>query len=82
MRALTPHVGRLRRAALAASGSGCVARRLAAEDGVAPGALAARDGRLLYGAARGALELLEVHPAGKRPMDAAAWLRGDGGRLG
>jgi methionyl-tRNA formyltransferase len=39
------------------------------------------DGRLLYGAASGALELQEVHPAGKRPMDAEAWIRGYGGRL-
>ena len=42
----------------------------------APGALAARDGRLLYGARGGALELLEVQPAGGRPMSAADWLRG------
>jgi methionyl-tRNA formyltransferase len=36
------------------------------------------DGRLLYGTADGALELLEVVPAGSRPMDAAAYLRGHG----
>jgi methionyl-tRNA formyltransferase len=45
-------------------------------DGVAPGALAVEDSRLLYGAAQGALELLELHPAGKRPMAAGDWLRG------
>ena len=39
------------------------------------------DGRLLYGAAGGALELCEVHPAGKRPMDAEAWIRGYAERL-
>ena len=39
------------------------------------------DGRLLYGAASGALELQEVQPAGKRPMEAEAWIRGYGGRL-
>jgi hypothetical protein len=39
------------------------------------------DGRLLYGAVDGTLELLEVHPAGKRTMDAAAWLRGNAARL-
>jgi methionyl-tRNA formyltransferase len=39
------------------------------------------EGRLLYGTADGALELLEVQPAGKRPMDAAAWLRGHAARL-
>jgi hypothetical protein len=37
---------------------------------------------LLYGAAGGALELLEVQPAGGRPMDADAWLRGHGAALG
>ena len=44
--------------------------------------LVERDGRLLYGAAGGALELLEVHPAGKRTMSAADWLRGNAARLG
>jgi methionyl-tRNA formyltransferase len=76
VRALTPHLGAyieldsgerlgVRRAALAPGG-----------EEIAPGSLAAKDSRLLYGAARGALELLEVHPPGKRPMDASAWLRG------
>ena len=77
VRALTPHIGAyvelddgerlgVRRAALAP-----------AADDVPPGALErARRARLLYGAAQGALELLEVQPPGKRPMDAAAWLRG------
>ena len=78
VRALTPHVGAyveqddgerlgVRRAALAAG-----------VDDVEPGVLVARDGALLYGAAQGALELIEVQPAGKRPMEAAAWLRGRG----
>jgi methionyl-tRNA formyltransferase len=39
-----------------------------------------RDSRLLYGAAQGVLELVEVQPPGKRPMEAAAWLRGRSGR--
>ncbi len=43
---------------------------------VAAGALEASDGRLLFGTAGGPLELLEVRPAGKRPMDAASYLRG------
>jgi methionyl-tRNA formyltransferase len=75
VRALTPHVGTyvelptggrlgVRRAGLAPTGE------------VEPGELAARDGRLLYGAASGALELIEVQPEGKRPMHAADWLRG------
>lgn len=81
VRALTPHIGAyvdigdeerlgVRRANLAAG-----------VDDVAPGELTVRDSRLLYGAAQGALELTEVQPAGKRPMEAAAWLRGRGGAL-
>jgi methionyl-tRNA formyltransferase len=80
VRALTPHVGTyvelptggrlgVRRAGLAPTGE------------VEPGELAARDGRLLYGAASGALELIEVQPEGKRPMHAADWLRGHRGLL-
>jgi methionyl-tRNA formyltransferase len=81
VRALTPHVGAfvqlpwderlgIRRAAIAA------------DEGIEPGRLEVRDERLLYGAAGGGLELLEVLPAGKRPMGAAAWLRGHAARLG
>jgi methionyl-tRNA formyltransferase len=81
VRSLHPHVGawvelpggerlRVHRAALAEEG------------GPAPGELAADGDRLLYGAASGALELLQVQPAGGRPMDAAAWLRGHAGALG
>jgi methionyl-tRNA formyltransferase len=76
VRALTPHIGAyveladgerlgVRRAALAAG-----------VDDVEPGELAARESVLLYGATQGALELIEVQPPGKRPMEAAAWLRG------
>ncbi|HUN78517.1 MAG TPA: methionyl-tRNA formyltransferase [Solirubrobacteraceae bacterium] len=46
----------------------------------AAGELAEVAGRLLYGTREGALELLEVQPPGKRPMDAAAYLRGHGPR--
>jgi methionyl-tRNA formyltransferase len=78
VRALTPHIGAhvesddgerlgVRKAALAAG-----------VDDVEPGQLVAREDTLLYGAAQGALELIEVQPAGKRPMEAAAWLRGRG----
>ncbi|HSZ68757.1 MAG TPA: methionyl-tRNA formyltransferase [Solirubrobacteraceae bacterium] len=42
----------------------------------APGVLAGVAGRLLYGTGEGALELLEVQPAGRRAMDGAAYLRG------
>jgi methionyl-tRNA formyltransferase len=80
VRALTPHVG----AYVELPGGerlGVVKATLAPESDVERGELAARDGRLLYGSASGALELLEVHPADRRPMDAAAWLRGLGSRL-
>jgi methionyl-tRNA formyltransferase len=81
VRALRPHVGayvdlpwdeRL----------GVTRAAIAPGNGPAPGELAVSDGRLLYGTAGGALELCEVHPAGKRPMDAEAWIRGYAGRLG
>jgi methionyl-tRNA formyltransferase len=82
VRALRPHIGAyielpweerlgVNRAALAAPGG----------ELSTPGQLAAADGRLLYGAAGGALELCEVHPQGKRPMEADAWIRGYGERL-
>ncbi|HYI81351.1 MAG TPA: methionyl-tRNA formyltransferase [Thermoleophilaceae bacterium] len=82
VRALTPHVGTyVEPAGFDRLGVGRVA--LAAPgDGPAAGELAARDGRLLYGARDGALELIEVQPAGGRPMDAAAWLRGHAAALG
>jgi methionyl-tRNA formyltransferase len=54
---------------------------LAGADGPAQGELTVHDGRLLFGTASGALELCEVHPAGKRPMDAEAWIRGYAARL-
>ena len=80
VRALHPHIGayvelpwderlRVNRAAIAAG------------SGPPPGELTVSDGRLLYGAAGGALELSEVHPAGRRPMDAEDWIRGYAERL-
>ena len=82
VRALRPHIGTyvelpwderlgVTRAGLAPGG-----------DPPPPGRLAAADGHLLYGASGGALELCEVHPQGKRPMEAEAWIRGYGDRLG
>ena len=75
VRALTPHVG----AYLELPGGERlgVRRAVVAEDArVRPGELADREGSLLYGTGDGALELLEVQPAGKRPMDSASYLRG------
>jgi hypothetical protein len=48
--------------------------RAAVRDADAAGPLRVDDGRLMLGG----LELLEVQPAGGRPMDAAAYLRGHG----
>ena len=77
VRALTPHVGtyvelgdgeRLGvRRALVRRGSGPAVRA---------GELGSGDGRVFYGTSDGVLELLEVQPAGGKPMDAGAWLRG------
>jgi methionyl-tRNA formyltransferase len=76
VRALRPHIG----ARIPRDGRDplrvCAALIRADVDDVAPGALAARDGELLYGCAEGALELLEVQPPGGRRMEAAAFLRG------
>jgi len=44
--------------------------------GIPPGQPVERGGRVLLGTADGALELLEVHPAGRRTMRAADWWRG------
>ena len=77
VRALTPHVGAY---VELDDGERLGVRRAGLAAGVAdvdPGALEERDSRLLYGASPGALELVEVQPPGKRPMDAEAWLRGN-----
>jgi methionyl-tRNA formyltransferase len=81
VRALTPHIGAF---VEEPEGERLGVRRAAVVGevaGLAPGELAAPEGRLLYGAADGALELLEVAPAGSRPMDAGSYLRGRGARL-
>lgn len=76
VRALHPHIG----ARLQLAGGDMLgvlrARALDEPAGTQPAAIEALDGRLLYGTARGALELLEVQPAGKRPMDAGSYTRG------
>jgi methionyl-tRNA formyltransferase len=78
VRALTPHIG-ARIVTARTSPLGVVAARPApaeAGPGAKPGALADADGRLLYGCAGGALELLVVQPPGGRAMSAADYLRG------
>ena len=79
VRALTPHVGAY---VELAHGERLGVRRALALQGVTPrssaSGLTRDDGRLLLPCADGALELLEVQPAGGRAMDAAAYLRGRG----
>jgi methionyl-tRNA formyltransferase len=74
VRALRPHIG----ARIALPGGdflGVIAARVADVEGE-PGWVHARDGRLLLGAAGGALELTEIRPPGGRPMATGDWLRG------
>jgi methionyl-tRNA formyltransferase len=81
VRALTPHIGAY---VELPDGERLGVMRAApapAADDVPAGQLRARDGRLLYGAAPGALELIELNPAGRRPMAASDWLRGHGARV-
>ena len=81
VRALTPHVGayvELPGGARLGVRRARVAREVASPE---PGDIAALDERVLYGTADWPLELLEVHPAGGRPMEAAAWLRGHASTL-
>lgn len=80
VRALNPHVGTW----LALPGGERLGvRRAALSDAAAPdfGTLREEEGRLVWGTADGPLELLEVQPAGKRPMDAPSWLRGHATQL-
>ena len=70
VRAFTPHIGAL--VELPGGSAWGWSRAARPRTAPAPGELGVGDGRLLYGAADGALELLEVHPPGKRSMEAAA----------
>jgi methionyl-tRNA formyltransferase len=79
VRALSPHVGAW--VDLAGEERMGVLRAQAAGNDVEPGRLHGVDGRLLFGCAGGALELIEVKPPGGRAMDAGAWLRGHAGSL-
>ena len=58
-----------------------VRRAQIAAESAAPAQLVVADGRLLWGCAGGALELLVVQPPGGRAMDAADFLRGYGSKL-
>jgi methionyl-tRNA formyltransferase len=74
VRALTPHIG----AQLELDGGPPLGVREArvVPDGPEPGALEVDGPRPVFGCADGALELLVVHPAGRRPMRGEDWLRG------
>jgi methionyl-tRNA formyltransferase len=74
VRALHPHIGA--RLPLADGSALGVLSATAVDSGPEAGRLAADGDRLLLGCADGALALLEVKPAGGRPMDADAFLRG------
>jgi methionyl-tRNA formyltransferase len=80
VRALTPHVGAF---VLLPGGDRLGVRRAAVSDAPPPppSEFGVDDGRLLFGCVDGALELLEVQPAGRRPMDAAAYIRGNAAAL-
>jgi methionyl-tRNA formyltransferase len=79
VRALNPHVGTW----IELHGGERLGVRQAAVAGesAAPAELVAVNGRLLWGCAGGAIELLTVQPPGGRAMSAADFLRGHGARL-
>src|SRR3954447_8589282 len=79
VRALNPHVGTW--IELTGGERLGVRRAQVAAESAAPAELVAVDGRLLWGCAGGALDLLVVQPPGGRAMDAADFLRGHGDRL-
>ena len=79
VRALNPHIGTW--VELHGGERLGVRKARVAEESAAPAELVAVDGRLLWGCAGGALELLVVQPPGGRAMDAADFLRGHGARF-
>jgi methionyl-tRNA formyltransferase len=77
VRALTPHIGaRLELRDGTALG---VLAAAAVKDGPPPGSLSVSGKRPILGCAQGALELLCVHPPGRRPMSGEDYLRGHRG---
>jgi methionyl-tRNA formyltransferase len=79
VRALNPHVGTW--IELPGGERLGVRKAQVAAESAAPAELVAVEGRLLWGCAGGALELLVVQPPGGRAMNAADFLRGHGSRL-
>jgi methionyl-tRNA formyltransferase len=80
VRALTPHIGAF---VLLPGGDRLGVRRAAVSDAPPPppGEFDLGEGGLLFGCVDGALELLEVQPAGGRPMEAGAYVRGHAAAL-
>lgn len=78
VRALNPHIGTWLE--LEGGDRLGVRKAVVADVAAAPGELIAVDGRLLWGCAGGALDLLVVQPPSGRAMDAADFLRGHGAR--
>jgi methionyl-tRNA formyltransferase len=79
VRALNPHVGTW--IELVDGERLGVRKAQVAAESAAPAELVAVNGRLLWGCAGGALELLVVQPPGGRAMAAADFLRGHGARV-
>ena len=70
VRALSPHIG------AKAGELGVWEARMAAEGAVVPGELEIAEGKVFWGAADGALELVVVQPPGKTRMPASAYALG------
>jgi methionyl-tRNA formyltransferase len=79
VRAFNPHVGTW--IELPGGERLGVRRAAVAPVSAAPGELVEADGRLLWGCAGGALDLVVVQPPGGRPMDAADFVRGYAAKL-
>jgi methionyl-tRNA formyltransferase len=80
VRALTPHIGAF---VLLPGGDRLGVRRavVSSDPPPPPGEFAVDGERILFGCVDGALELLEVQPAGGRPMDAGSYVRGHAAAL-
>ena len=74
VRALAPHIGA--RLALSDGTMLGVLEAAVTAGGPSPGSLSLSGQRPILGCADGALELVTVHPPGRRPMSGEAYLRG------
>lgn len=74
VRALAPHIGA--RLELSDGSTLGVLEVAVVEDGPSPGSVSLSGRRPILGCADGALELVSVHPPGRRPMSGEAYLRG------